>query len=91
MQIVIDIPKEIHERIKYLEPNKNSKNLLDILMLSVQNGTVFPNHGRLIDADKLEFLYKFDNLQGNQDMFIGFSLAKDKALKMPTVLEASKE
>ena len=39
MELVINISKKIYERIKYLEPNRNSNNLLDVLMCSIQDGT----------------------------------------------------
>lgn len=53
MQIVINISDNVYERIKYLEPNSNSNNLLDILMCSVQNGTPLTGHGDLIDRDEV--------------------------------------
>lgn len=51
MQIVIDIPEEYYNGIKSIPDNQ-----CDADMLIIKYGTPLPKgHGRLIDADKLEF------------------------------------
>ena len=52
MQIVIDIPEEAYKQIMefgFLE-NTHGK----ICYKAIKNGTVLPEHGRLIDADAFE-------------------------------------
>ena len=70
MQIVIDIPKE---HFKKICANKEDAIIAHDTCRRIANGTVLPEHGRLIDADA----YK-KNLKWNENV--------DNA---PTILEAN--
>ena len=58
MKIVIDIPKEMYQKIKetsrFISGRRSGKRFDYILFNAVNNGTPLPKeHGRLIDADVL--------------------------------------
>ena len=59
MQIVIDIPEEDYNDIITCNPEVETEYVLDLLMKCVENGTVLPEHGRLIDAGELWDAYHY--------------------------------
>ena len=84
MQIVIDIPEERYDWIKW----GVNAGLGSVVERAVANGTVLPKHGRLIDADAVTkdlntltdaFVINFDKTTGK---FMGI------ACTAPTILEA---
>lgn len=76
MQIVIDIPEEIIENVKNGTWFGNN-----IISNAIENGTVLPKHGRLIDADELKEQIRTDVMGGlNYRWFIEHA---------PTILEAA--
>ena len=88
MHVVINIDKNVYERIKYLEPNRGSNNLLDVLMCSVQDGTSLPKrHKRLIE-DNFEVGPVFDE-EGNR---VGYKYITQEDLNNAlTIIEADRE
>ena len=86
MQIVIDIPEEAYKQIMefgFLE-NTHGK----ICYKAIKNGTVLPEHGRLIDIDNIQEIQLEDSLtllthkKGDE---------VDWHIDAPTILEATKE
>ena len=69
MQIVIDIPEDRYKDV--IEAQKH--HLLDSYVQAIANGTVLPEHGRLIDADSLieqtteQLCEKCDRRRGMKD------------------------
>ena len=77
MQIVIEIDEEYYKRIMRC---KELDLLLGKIEKRIANGTVLPEHGRLIDGD---YLYKKFEANGCKDSNV-YRLIKDE----PTILEA---
>ena len=81
MQIVIDIPKDAYDYVMgsgYFPSNFN-------MIYEIRNGTVLPEHGRLIDADKFDVVV----LKEKSDDFIaGVEWVLNKIDEASTVLEA---
>lgn len=80
MQIVIDIPEEIYQKIKetsmVISGRRSGKRIDWTLFNAINNGTPLPkNHGRLIDADNI-FSY-------SEDLYEAIDLA-------PTIIEENK-
>ena len=96
MQIVIDIPDEMYQKIKetfkVISGSRRSERFDYILFDAVNTGTPLPKgHGRLIDADKMKnkMLYSHDvsaeiEINGT-DEFINY-IFNDA----PTIIEADK-
>ena len=84
MKIVIDIPDEDIDAIRYLQKNGfASRHELAIL-----KGTILPKgHGRLIDADKLEESFK-DCYEECGICRYNNETGCDLVYKTPTVIEA---
>jgi len=77
IELVIKIPEDTHERIT--RPDRLfTDNDINKVCWAVYNGTVLPEHGRLIDVDKLWDAY--------HDLDYDFYEALDVA---PTILEAT--
>ena len=54
MQIVIEIPESLYNAINqdiYINGMRSGKTILQKLVNAIANGTVLPEHGRLIDVD----------------------------------------
>jgi hypothetical protein len=80
MQVVIEIDDKLYNRIKYLEPKSNT--MLDVLMRSVQNGTLIPKgHGRIADIDKV-----LEEMRATRTYDILFALERVKP-----IIEVDKE
>lgn len=79
MQIVIDIPEEEYERIKE-STNKTGSDYRILNGISLPKG-----HGRLIDADKIQF----EN--ADFDTYGDYSRAFDAIDQADTIVEADKE
>lgn len=75
MKLIVDIPEEVYKNIM----NDHGVSPYGMVFNSIQNGTVLPKHGRLIDADKLWDSY--------HDLDYDFYEALDVT---PTILEAWK-
>ena len=85
MQIVIDILEEDYEEI--LKDNSDGSPLENILSDAVREGTVLPlNHGRLIDADKLNTWWTAPD----RSYRIIEVISRCDIDKAPTILEADK-
>ena len=54
MQIVIELDEIDYELITEKYPNELSEEYIERLFMKIEDGTVLPEHGRLIDADALE-------------------------------------
>lgn len=82
MQIVIDIPENDIEVIKNLQ----KQGFASRHEIAILNGTPLPKgHGRLIDADKLEFTYVEEvGLEGQMHCVVRSLVIKEA----PTVIEA---
>ena len=79
MQIVIDIPKDTHERITKPDKLFSYDDVCKVL-LAVYRGIVLPKHGPLVDADTLWDAY--------HNLDYDFMEALDV---VPMILEASKK
>lgn len=61
MQIVIDIPEHCFEELKCVELNESNEGVIFHVIKCILNGTPLrKGHGRLIDADKLKYIYPHD-------------------------------
>lgn len=98
IEVVIKLPKEIYEKIQQIDRiisgRRNGKTIEFALWNGVKNGTVLPkNHGRLIDADKLEYTCNSDEC----GMLTGCNhcqyhiITEDEVDNASTVIEADKE
>ena len=94
MKIVIDIPEEVFDEIY----NKNYYSLKgkEALRVAVRNCTPLPKgHGRLIDADALEYFCEFEKCI--QQTGIGcnrcqyHTITEHEIDTSPTIIEADKE
>lgn len=102
MQIVIEIPESLYNAINqdiYINGMRSGKTILQKLVNAIANGTVLPEHGRLIDADELEELFRevISHLAKEQSIHIQGALehmvrASAMTIEMitdaPTILEA---
>ena len=77
MQVLINISKEVYGRLCILNEHGMSSDAENYIL----NGTVLPEHGRLIDGD---YLYKKFEANGCKDSNV-YRLIKDE----PTILEAT--
>lgn len=85
MQVVINIPDELYEKVKHSQ--EDSIDAINIAYAVRKNGTALPKgHGRLIDVDKIDW-WKGEDAEGNPV----FLLDRTDISKEPTVLEADKE
>jgi len=75
MQIVIELDEIDYELITEKYPNELSEEYIERLFMKIEDGTVLPKHGRLIDADALfnEFC----------------EIACEPYINAPTILEAT--
>jgi len=70
MQIVIDIPEDIYNKVINKDLNLAE---VDVIGDAITHGTVLPEHGRLIDADRLtkqtteQICEKCDRRRGMKD------------------------
>lgn len=88
MEIVINIPKDLYDQIKWRE-EEIRKHKKYVICKAILDGTVIPKeHGRLIDAEKL-----MDALRANVAVseLCGIEKAEDDLDEAPTVIEADKE
>ena len=90
MKIVIDIDEVIYKHIKKFDEIPTCGNIIyDACIMGVHKGKLIPEeHGRLIDADKLE-KDMIDNINHSfsefeSDMFVEFMRYVDDA---PTIVE----
>lgn len=83
MQIVIEIP----EGLKDVFENRNVTALdVEEMKMALRNGTVLPEHGRLIDADDLDVTtVTTDDYSGNEILDI---VLKEDIDTADTILEA---
>lgn len=84
MQIVIDIPKRTYEQLKFLR-EQGFDGFETIIDKAVANGTPLKGHGRLIDADEIQF----ENREF--DTYEDYSRAFDAIDYAETIVEADKE
>lgn len=81
MKVVIDISEELYAKVPTLV-NKGSIWIGDVLE-AVENGTPLPKgHGRLIDADEIQF----ENTEF--DTYGDYCIAFDAIDYAPTIIEA---
>ena len=81
IELIIKIPNKLYEECKRLGDSR------DTLFEAIRNGTPMPKgHGRLIDADKLNDLMKFEVSDGINEY--GCLMLVKQA---PTIIEANKE
>ena len=79
MQIVIDIPEDIY---KSRDDEDYIRMCAEEISTAFRNGTVLPEHGRLIDADAIPYV------RGKSDVCIP-PFAYEYAIKeIPTILKA---
>ena len=83
MQIVIDIDDEDYKRIQDIPDVFDS--LISRTYLAIKNGTPLKGHGRLIDADEIQF----ENREF--DTYEDYSRAFDAIDYAETIVEADKE
>ena len=80
MKLVIDIPKEYVGMLGYSNEN------IEVILNAVRNGKPLPKgHGRLIDADKIQFENR------DFDTYGDYSRAFDAIDYAETIVEADKE
>lgn len=81
MQVVIDIPKILYERVK-------KPPILGMYEEIIANGTPLPKgHGRLIDAEELKKI-----IRENDVLYMtGFCINLCDINSTPTIIEADKE
>ena len=81
MQIVINIDEENYEKNKY------GRCPVTVMRKAIRNGIPLPkNHGRLIDADKLELDDGYSNYDGYYHKY-----SQSQIYNAPTIIEADKE
>ena len=98
MQIVIDIDEEEYKWLDYCQSLNQS------IVKAIKNGTVLPEHGRLIDGDELKIKFKilydffintygsFSNLPSNDKSRVDeISHGISEIVNTPTILERTKE
>lgn len=89
MQIVIEIPEEVKEVFDKAKEDDLKGSYYDynsIIGKAIQNGTPLPKgHGRLIDADEIQF----EN--ADFDTYGDYSRAFDAIDQADTIIEADKE
>ena len=84
MQIVIDIPTEDYEKMKWTSVKNGAKNELDYMRNLILNGTPLPKgHGRLIDADALKKDADYTNYDGYYHAY-----SSNAIYHAPTIIEA---
>ena len=84
MQIVIDIPTEDYEKMKWTSVKNGAKNELDYMRNLILNGTPLPKgHGRLIDADALKKDADYTNYDGYYHAY-----SSNAIYNAPTIIEA---
>ena len=92
MQIVIDIPEEMYQKIKetsmVISGRRSGKRFDYILFKAVNTGTPLPKgHGRLIDADELKKIIQENDVLN----MTGFNVRLCDINNTPTIIEADKE
>ncbi|MBR0090589.1 MAG: hypothetical protein IJP92_02705 [Lachnospiraceae bacterium] len=97
MKIVIDIPEELYKAYKGRPPMLGDEGM-DMIAQSIANGTPLPKgHGRLIDADRIEWygcnfegsVACIDN-NGNCDVCNHAECYAKQVRDLPTIIEADK-
>lgn len=84
MQIVIDIPDEDYEKLKWTSVKNGSFEDSNYMRDLILNGTPFPKgHGRLIDADALKEDTNYSNYDGYYHAY-----STNAIHNAPTILEA---
>ena len=94
MQIVIDIPTEDYEKMKWTSVKNGAKNELDYMRSLILNGTPLPKgHGRLIDADALtaRMEQRIEEFSYNEIVSESNNVIAALAVFAPTVIEAEVE
>jgi len=95
MQIVIDIPEVYYEALKQsniiIKGQRSGKTLESVIYSAVANGTPLPEHGRLIDIGKVEFVDVFPVRAYDKGWHNAVRLCVETLRNAPTVLEATKE
>lgn len=92
MEIVINIPTEVRNRLTFGVTYKDD---LKILAEALSKGTLLPKgHGRLIDADRTlknaEEIYNASNIKDTIDYAQMYAIRKILTT-VPTIIEESKE
>ena len=85
MEIIIKIPKEDYERMKWTSVKNGVTNSEKYLRELILNGTPLPKgHGDLIDRDSLELDCDWS------DYYDGFSAYSESQVRLaPTIIEGS--
>lgn len=81
IQVVINIDDEDYDDITLTGENTINLGVLLDLREAVRNGTPLPKHGRLIDADEIQF----ENTEF--DTYGDYSRAFDTIDQAPTIIE----
>ena len=88
MQLVIDIPEDVKNTIDLLDDSFDAIKEAyygSLAIMAIQNGTPLPKgHGRLIDADEIQF----ENTEF--ETYGDYCIAFDAIDEAPTVIEADK-
>lgn len=92
MQIVIDIPKDLYDQLKWRE-EEIRKHKKYVVCKAILDGTILPKgHGRLIDADNLMVeMEKREERYGDEAMWDSATVKTALDMFAPTVVEAEKE
>lgn len=98
MQMVIDIPDDIHEALRkcaIISGQRSGKTLMSVIFNAVANGILLPeHHGKLIDADELsKRLQELADDEWNQQVMAskGLECAVEIIDDTSAIIEASEE
>ena len=100
MQIVIDIPEEMYQKIKetsrIISGRRSGRSFDYILFNAINTGTPLPKgHGRLIDSELLDTRldFVFNHIGGYKNTLIGTGIviAMAENLDAKTIIEAESE
>ena len=93
MQIVIDIPEDTYKRTKFYKEFRDLNDCV-LVLKAIDHAIELPKeHGRLIDADAVEYTCNSDEC----GMLAGCNhcqyniITEDEIDKAPTIIEADKE
>ena len=95
MQIVIDIPDQMYQKIKetnmVISGRRSGRSFDYILFNAVNTGTPLPKgHGKLVDIGQCDRKLFYQQC-GGADSFITVKSAFDMLLSLPTIIEANRE
>lgn len=89
MQIVIDIPEDIYDMCKKYHQKDYFGTEDHIIRTAIAHGIIIPqDHGRLIDADKLEFESNIECSGQGMPLRKNYIIQRNFIDDAPTILEA---